>query len=105
MKQGPLTAMDVIEKVTGEMKVHTAAIASRHPARLDAGMARRKAPGPARDVGDVLLPPRSDFTMAGDLLVFVDEIRSRRWSATWQAAGVLEGSKMDGLQHAAPPTT
>ncbi len=43
MKDGPLAAMDAIERATGEMKVHTMGYCvGGHPARLDAGMALRK---------------------------------------------------------------
>ena len=54
MKQGPLTAMDVIEKVTGEMKVHTAGycVGGTLLASTLAWLAEKRAP--ARDVGDVL---------------------------------------------------
>ena len=57
MKEGPLTAMDVIEKVTGEMKVHTAGycVGGTLLASTLAWLAEKRRA--ARDLGDVLCGP------------------------------------------------
>ena len=53
MKEGPLAAMDAIERVTGEMKVHTMGYCVGGTLlATDAGLACRKAPR-ARDLGDL----------------------------------------------------
>src|SRR5436305_7412691 len=52
MKEGPLAAMDAIEKATGIEGPHRRLLRRRHPARHHAGVVGRKSP-PARYVGDV----------------------------------------------------
>ena len=72
MKQGPLTAMDVIEKVTGEMKVHTAGycVGGTLLASTLAWLAEKRR---QRVTSATFFAAQVDFTHAGDLLVFVDE--------------------------------
>jgi polyhydroxyalkanoate synthase len=93
MKEGPLTAMDVIEKVTGEMKVHTMGycVGGTMLATTLAWLADKRR---QRVTSATFLAAQVDFTHAGDLLVFVDETQISALERDMQAAGVLEGSKM-----------
>src|SRR3954470_13849973 len=93
MKQGPLTAIDVIEKVTGEMKVHAAGycVGGTLLATTLAWLAEKRR---VRVTSATLFAAQVDFTHAGDLLVFVDEDQIAALERDMEAAGVLEGSKM-----------
>ena len=93
MKQGPLTAMDVIEKVTGEMKVHTAGycVGGTLLATTLAWLAEKRR---VRVTSATLFAAQVDFTHAGDLLVFVDEDQISALERDMQATGVLEGGRM-----------
>jgi polyhydroxyalkanoate synthase subunit PhaC len=93
MKEGPLAAMDVIEKVTGEMKVHTAGycVGGTLLAATLAWLAEKRR---VRVSSATLFAAQVDFTHAGDLLVFVDEDQISALERDMQASGVLEGSKM-----------
>jgi polyhydroxyalkanoate synthase subunit PhaC len=93
MKQGPLAAMDVIEKVTGEMKVHTAGycVGGTLLATTLAWLAEKRR---VRVTSATFFAAQVDFTHAGDLLVFVDEAQISALEREMQEAGVLEGSKM-----------
>src|SRR5258707_2728283 len=93
MKEGPLTAMDVIEKVTGEMKVHTAGycVGGTLLASTLAWLAEKRR---VRVTSATFFAAQVDFTHAGDLLVFVDEDQISALERDMAAAGVLEGSKM-----------
>ncbi|HKS18769.1 MAG TPA: class I poly(R)-hydroxyalkanoic acid synthase [Bradyrhizobium sp.] len=93
MKEGPLAAMDVIEKVTGEMKVHTAGycVGGTLLASTLAWLAEKRR---VRVTSATFFAAQVDFTHAGDLLVFVDEDQISALERDMEAAGVLEGSKM-----------
>jgi polyhydroxyalkanoate synthase len=93
MKEGLLTAMDVIEKVTGEMKVHTLGycVGGTMLATTLAWLADKRR---QRVTSATFLAAQVDFTHAGDLLVFVDETQISALERDMQASGVLEGSKM-----------
>ena len=93
MKEGPLTAMDVIERATGEMKVHTMGycVGGTLLATTLAWLADKRR---QRAASATLLAAQVDFTHAGDLLVFVDENQISALERDMQASGVLEGSKM-----------
>ena len=93
MKEGPLTAMDVIQKVTGEMKVHTAGycVGGTMLATTLAWLAEKRR---QRVSSATFFAAQVDFTHAGDLLVFVDEQQIAALEQDMKAAGVLEGSKM-----------
>src|SRR3954466_10886639 len=93
MKEGPLAAMDVIEKVTGEMKVHTAGycVGGTMLATTLAWLAEKRR---QRVASATFFAAQVDFTHAGDLLVFVDEEQIASLEQDMKAAGVLEGSKM-----------
>ena len=93
MKEGPLAAMDAIEKATGELKVHTMGycVGGTLLASTLAWLAEKRR---VRVMSATLLAAQVDFTHAGDLLVFVDEGQISALERDMQAAGVLEGSKM-----------
>src|SRR5712672_575273 len=93
MKEGPLTAMDIIEKVTGEMKVHTAGycVGGTLLASTLAWLAEKRR---QRVTSATFFAAQVDFTHAGDLLVFVDEDQISTLEREMEASGVLEGSKM-----------
>ncbi|WP_315703772.1 MULTISPECIES: class I poly(R)-hydroxyalkanoic acid synthase [unclassified Bradyrhizobium] len=93
MKEGPLKAMDVIERITGEMKVHTLGycVGGTMLATTLAWLAEKRR---QRVTSATFLAAQVDFTHAGDLLVFVDENQISALERDMQASGVLEGSKM-----------
>jgi polyhydroxyalkanoate synthase len=93
MKEGPLAAMDVIERATGELKVHTMGycVGGTLLATTLAWLADKRR---HRVTSATLLTAQVDFTHAGDLLVFVDENQISALERDMQATGVLEGSKM-----------
>ena len=101
MKEGPLTAMDVIERATGELKVHTMGycVGGTLLASTLAWLAEKRR---VRVTSATFLAAQVDFSHAGDLMVFVDEDQisalerdmQRRRRARRQQDG-------DGLQHAA----
>ena len=93
MKEGPLAAMDVIERATGEMKVHTMGycVGGTLLATTLAWLAEKRR---QRVTSATFLAAQVDFTHAGDLLVFVDEGQISTLERDMQESGVLEGSKM-----------
>jgi polyhydroxyalkanoate synthase subunit PhaC len=93
MRDGPLAAMDAIERVTGEMKIHTMGycVGGTLLASTLAWLAEKRR---VRATSATFLAAQVDFTHAGDLLVFVDEGQISALERDMQAAGVLEGSKM-----------
>jgi polyhydroxyalkanoate synthase len=93
MKEGPLAAMDAIEKITGEMKVHTAGycVGGTLLATTLAWLAEKRR---VRVTSATFFAAQVDFTHAGDLLVFVDEDQISALERDMNKAGVLEGSKM-----------
>ncbi len=93
MKEGPLAAMDAIEKATGELKVHTMGycVGGTLLASTLAWLAEKRR---VRVTSATFLAAQVDFTHAGDLLVFVDEGQISALERDMQATGVLEGSRM-----------
>src|SRR6195256_2589220 len=93
MKEGPLAAMDAIEKATGELKVHTAGycVGGTLLATTLAWLAEKRR---QRVMSATFFAAQVDFTHAGDLLVFVDEDQISALERDMQESGVLEGSKM-----------
>src|ERR1700730_6178284 len=93
MKLGPLTAMDAIERATGEMKVHTMGycVGGTLLATTLAWLAEKRR---VRVSSATFFAAQVDFTHAGDLLVFVDEDQISALERDIQASGVLEGSRM-----------
>ncbi|UTD29311.1 alpha/beta hydrolase [Bradyrhizobium sp. WD16] len=93
MKEGPLAAMDAIEQITGEMRVHTLGycVGGTLLSTTLAWLAEKRR---VRVTSATLLAAQVDFTHAGDLMVFVDEDQVAALERTMQRDGVLEGSKM-----------
>jgi polyhydroxyalkanoate synthase len=93
MKEGPLAAMDVIERATGEMKVHTMGycVGGTLLATTLSWLAEKRR---QRVTSATFLAAQVDFTHAGDLLVFVDEGQISALERDMQESGVLEGAKM-----------
>jgi poly[(R)-3-hydroxyalkanoate] polymerase subunit PhaC len=93
VKEGPLAAMDVIEKATGEMKVHTMGycVGGTLLATTLAWLADKRK---VRATSATFLAAQVDFTHAGDLLVFVDEDQISSLERDMEESGVLEGSRM-----------
>jgi polyhydroxyalkanoate synthase len=93
MKEGPLAAMDAIERATGELKVHTMGycVGGTLLASTLAWLAEKRR---VRVTSATFLAAQVDFTHAGDLLVFVDENQISALERDMQESGVLEGSKM-----------
>ncbi len=93
MKEGPLAAMDVIEQVTGELKVHTIGycVGGTLLASTHAWLAAKRR---VRTASATFLAAQVDFSHAGDLMVFVDEDQIKALEDEMQQSGVLEGSKM-----------
>jgi polyhydroxyalkanoate synthase subunit PhaC len=93
VKEGPLAAMDAIERATGEMKVHTMGycVGGTLLATTLAWLADKRR---VRATSATFLAAQVDFTHAGDLLVFVDEGQISALERDMQEAGVLEGSRM-----------
>ncbi len=93
MKEGPLTAMDIIEQVTGETKVHTMGycVGGTLLASTLAWLAEKRR---ARVTSATFLAAQVDFTHAGDLMVFVDEPQITALERQMESEGVLDGGKM-----------
>jgi polyhydroxyalkanoate synthase subunit PhaC len=93
MKEGPLAAMDIIEKATGELKVHTMGycVGGTLLATTLAWLAEKRR---VRATSATFLAAQVDFTHAGDLLVYVDEGQISALERDMQESGVLEGAKM-----------
>jgi polyhydroxyalkanoate synthase len=93
MKEGPLAAMDAIEQVTGEMKVHTIGycVGGTLLASTLAWLAAKRR---QRVTSATFFAAQVDFTYAGDLMVFVDEEQITALEKDMQATGILEGARM-----------
>ena len=93
MREGPLAAMDAIEKITGEMKVHTMGycVGGTLLATTLAYLAEKRQ---VRVTSATFLATQVDFTHAGELLVFIDENQISNLEKKMKQDGVLEGSKM-----------
>lgn len=93
MNEGPLEAMDVIEKITGETKVHTIGycVGGTLLAVTLAWLAAQKQ---ERVVSATMFAAQVDFTFAGDLKIFADEDRIRQLELQMKEMGYLEASRM-----------
>jgi poly[(R)-3-hydroxyalkanoate] polymerase subunit PhaC len=93
MKEGPLAAIDAIERATGEMKVHAIGycVGGTLLATTLAWLADKRR---VRVTSATFLAAQVDFTHAGDLLVFVDEGQISALERDMRESGVLEGSRM-----------
>jgi polyhydroxyalkanoate synthase len=93
MRQGILTALDVIEKATGERKVHAVGYCVGGTL-LAIALAYLAAKKQSRAVSATLFTAQVDFTYAGDLKIFVDEERIKSLEAHMKRQGYLESSRM-----------
>ena len=93
MREGPLAALDAIEKATGENKVHTVGycVGGTLLAITLAYMAAKK---DQRIASTTFFATQVDFTYAGDLQVFVDEDQLAVLEKRMSERGYLEGRKM-----------
>jgi polyhydroxyalkanoate synthase len=93
MKEGPLEALDVIEKVTGERQVHTIGYCVGGTL-LAVTLAWLAANRQDRVVSATMFAAQVDFTFAGDLKIFVDEERISQLEQHMAEQGYLEASRM-----------
>ncbi len=93
MKEGPIAAMDAIETITGEKKVHTIGYCVGGTL-LSITLAYLAAKKKNRAVSATMFAAQVDFTYSGDLKVFVDEERIAQLEAHMKEQGYLEASRM-----------
>jgi polyhydroxyalkanoate synthase len=93
MNEGPIAALDVIETVTGEKKVHAIGYCVGGTL-LSIALAYLAAKKKNRAVSATMFAAQVDFTYAGDLKVFVDEERIQQLEAHMKEQGYLEASRM-----------
>jgi polyhydroxyalkanoate synthase subunit PhaC len=93
MKEGILTALDVIEKATGERRVNVMGYCVGGTL-VAVTLAYMAATGDERIASATLMTAQVDFTHAGDLKVFVDEAQIAAIERQMKEKGYLEGSRM-----------
>jgi polyhydroxyalkanoate synthase len=93
MIEGPLAALDAIEKATGESKVNAIGYCVGGTL-LSITLAYLAAKKKDRVASTTLFAAQVDFTYAGDLKVFVDEERIQQIEEHMKAQGYLEASSM-----------
>ena len=93
MRQGPVAALDDIQKVTGEDRVHTIGYCVGGTL-LSVTLAAMAAWRDERIMSATLFAAQVDFTFAGDLKVFVDEKQVEALEQRMTERGYLEGRKM-----------
>lgn len=93
MNEGILTALDAIEKATGERKV-TAAGYCVGGTLLSLTLAYMAAKGDDRIESATFFATQVDFSEAGDLQILIDEARLEALDEAMAKTGYLEGVKM-----------
>ncbi|MCC7347624.1 MAG: class I poly(R)-hydroxyalkanoic acid synthase, partial [Variibacter sp.] len=93
MREGPLTALDVIKRATGETQVHAAGYCVGGTL-LAVTLAYMAATGDQRITSATFFATQVDFTYAGDLKVFVDEDQIQMLERRMAEVGYLEGRRM-----------
>jgi polyhydroxyalkanoate synthase len=93
MREGILTALDMIEKATGVREVNAAGYCVGGTL-LSVTLAWMAATGDDRIKSATLFATQVDFTYAGDLKVFVDEDQISDLEKRMTVRGYLEGRKM-----------
>jgi polyhydroxyalkanoate synthase len=93
MREGPLAALDVIGKITGERKAHTIGYCVGGTL-LAVTLAYLAASGKQPVASATFFAAQVDFRHAGDLLVFVDEEQIASLEAEMKERGYLAGAKM-----------
>jgi polyhydroxyalkanoate synthase len=93
VREGPVAALDVIQKATGEDRVHTIGYCVGGTL-LSVTLAATAAWRDERIMSATLFAAQVDFTHAGDLKVFVDEAQVEALEQRMAERGFLEGRKM-----------
>jgi polyhydroxyalkanoate synthase len=93
MREGPIAALEFIEQITGEKKVHTIGYCVGGTL-LSVTLAYLAAKKIDRVASATFFAAQVDFRHAGDLLVFVDEEQIRSLEEQMKERGYLAGSKM-----------
>ncbi|HLA20689.1 MAG TPA: class I poly(R)-hydroxyalkanoic acid synthase, partial [Pseudolabrys sp.] len=93
MTEGPIAALDVVEAVTGEKKIHAIGYCVGGTL-LAVTLAYLAAKRKSRVLSATMFVAQVDFTYAGDLKVFVDEERLQQLEAHMKEQGYLEASRM-----------
>ena len=93
MREGVITALDKIEEITGEKKVHAIGYCVGGTL-LAITLAWLAAKRKTRAVSATFFAAQVDFTFGGDLLVFVDEERIKQLETHMKEQGYLEASRM-----------
>ena len=93
MRGGPLAALDVIEKATGEREVNAIGYCVGGTL-LATTLAYMASTGDQRIASATMFAAQVDFTHAGDLKVFVDEEQIAAREREMNERGYLEGKKM-----------
>ena len=93
MREGPLAALDTVEKATGEREVHALGYCVGGTL-LSATLAYMASEGDNRVVSATYFAAQVDFTYAGDLKVFVDEEQIAAREREMQERGYLEGERI-----------
>ena len=93
VREGPVAALDAIQKVTGEDRVHTIGYCVGGTL-LSVTLAAMAAWRDERIMSATLFAAQVDFTFAGDLKVFVDEKQVETLEQRMTERGYLEGRKM-----------
>lgn len=93
VREGPVAALDVIQNVTGEDRVHTIGYCVGGTL-LSISLAAMAAWRDDRIMSATLFAAQVDFTHAGDLKVFVDEQQVEALEQRMAERGYLEGRKM-----------
>ncbi len=93
MREGVLTAFDVVKEATGEDKVHAIGYCVGGTL-LAITLAYLAANNEERALSATFFAAQIDFTYAGDLMVFVDEQQIKQLEARMQEQGYLDASYM-----------
>lgn len=93
MQEGLITAVDVVEKITGEDAINTIGYCVGGT-MLACSLAYMAATGDKRVKSATFFTTQVDFTYAGDLKVFVDEEQITAVEQQMAERGYLEGKKM-----------
>jgi polyhydroxyalkanoate synthase len=93
MREGPLAALDAVEKATGEKKIHAIGYCVGGTL-LAATLAYMAAKRDSRVRSATFFAAQVDFTYAGDLKVFVDEEQLETLEQHMKEQGFLEAGRM-----------
>ena len=93
MVEGPLAALDAIEKAAGEAQINAVGYCVGGTL-LACTLAYMAAGGDERIVSATFLATMVDFAEAGELAVFIDEVQVARLEERMKERGYLEGREM-----------